>query len=324
MMRRLIALLLFFFAVPAAAQLQPHAAPPMVFRTLPSPYGAPAWSPTADYVKFGQDEPGYRRWVAAQPWRPALVSGFHQYLASHGVAYVVPTWQLLRTASQWYNCGAEPFEIPPSSEWPNLVGALRYVQHYVVPAIGRVEAVSVYRNPNLNACAGGAPESAHRHMFAIDMVPLRPTTREAMIDTLCVNHAYQGSRYGVGLGFYTKLRFHIDTWKFRRWGQRDTGIAACAPTLARLNIEPPKPLVAVAATAAPTASAPVPTKMPPAAPSASTTVIAPAPVPVPVPAAPSTSVAATPVTPQGPATSALPPPPVAPPPVVSDPLAPLN
>lgn len=255
--------------------------------------------------------------MAAQRWRPAAVSGFHNYLASYGVAYVVPTWQLLRTASQWHRCGAEPFEIPPASEWPNLVGALRYIQSFVVPSIGPVEAVSVYRNPALNACAGGAPESAHRHMFAIDMVPLRPTTREAMIDTLCTAHAYQGSRYGVGLGFYTKLRFHVDTWKFRRWGQRDAGIAACAPTLARLNLNPPRPTVAVATVAAPasTASVPAPTlsAAPPAAP---TTVLLPSPIPSPA-SRPSAA-----ISPAGPATSAFPPTP--PPPVVSDPLAPLN
>lgn len=246
MMRRLFALFMLLLAGPAVAQVPatgfpaivrplPYPVPQRPVLVQPGPYGA--WRPTADYVTAGQDEPGYRRWVASRPWRSATVSGFHQYLATYGVAYVVPTWQLLRTASDWQRCGAEPFEIPPSSEWPNLVGALRYIQSYVVPAIGPVEAVSVYRNPALNACAGGAPESAHRHMFAIDMVPLRPTSRTAMIDRLCTAHAYQGGRYAVGLGFYTKLRFHVDTWKFRRWGRDDNGGSACSPTLARLNIQ---------------------------------------------------------------------------------------
>ena len=34
--------------------------------------------------------------------------------------------------------------------------------------IGDVEAMSGYRNPELNACAGGAKESAHRRFFALD------------------------------------------------------------------------------------------------------------------------------------------------------------
>ncbi|MFC7536404.1 hypothetical protein ACFQPG_03370 [Sphingomonas sp. GCM10030256] len=315
-MGRLLAILLILLAGPATAQVQAAPAPALVFRTLPS--AGPVWSPTGDYVMIGQDEPGYRRWMMAQPWRSAAVSGFHQYLASYGVAYVVPTWQLLRTASQWHRCGAEPFEVPPTSEWPNLVGALRYVQSYVVPAIGPVEAVSVYRNPALNACAGGAPESAHRHMFALDMVPLRPISRTAMIDTLCTAHAYQGGRFGVGLGFYSKLRFHVDTWRFRRWGERDPGVAACAPTLARLNVAPPAPTVAVAAAATPTVRGPVAVSTAPA-PSAQPPLVA-VPTPVPAPAKPAASVA---VTSQGPATSALPPP-VSAPPVVSDPLSPLN
>ena len=66
----------------------------------------------------------------------------------------------------------QPFEVPPTDEWPHMVQTLRYVRDYVIPAVGPVEAVSVYRNPALNVCAGGAPESAHRLDSAIDMVPL--------------------------------------------------------------------------------------------------------------------------------------------------------
>jgi hypothetical protein len=35
---------------------------------------------------------------------------------------------------------------------------------------------------------------------------------------LCGVHGRGGSAYGVGLGFYAFLRFHVDTTKFRRWG----------------------------------------------------------------------------------------------------------
>lgn len=208
------------------------------------PYPAPAqsyWNPTADYVTAGQDEPGYRYWMARQPWRPGLVSSFHRYLSAAGVAYVVPTWQLLRTASDWQRCGAEPFEVPPAHEWDNVVQTLRFVRDYVVPAVGPVEPVSVYRNPILNACAGGAKESVHKQLSAIDMVPLRPTNRTELIDRLCLAHTNSGARYAVGLGFYTKLRFHVDSWKYRTWGRNNAGARACAP------VEPPvEPVIAQA------------------------------------------------------------------------------
>ena len=143
---------------------------------------------------------------------------FNDYLATYGVAGVVPTWQLLRTASDWQRCGAPPFEIAPTSEWPNIVQTLRYIRDRVMPVVGPVEPVSAYRNVALNHCAGGADESAHRFMQAIDMVPLRPTTREALIRDLCAVHRREGEPYGVGLGFYAFLRFHIDTRQFRKWG----------------------------------------------------------------------------------------------------------
>ena len=73
-----------------------------------------------------------------------------------------------------------------------MVQTLRFVRDYVIPAIGPVEPVSVYRNPVLNACAGGAPESAHKHYSAIDMVPLKPITREALMKTLCGVHSQHG------------------------------------------------------------------------------------------------------------------------------------
>ena len=147
-------------------------------------------------------------------------------------AGIVPTWQLLRTATAWQRCGGQPFEIPPTSEWPNIVQTLRYVRDYVIPAVGPVEPVSGYRNPALNVCAGGAQESAHKHYSAIDLVPLRPTTREQLMQTLCAAHGRRGPAYGVGLGFYAFLRFHVDTTKYRRWNM-DPAVASHCPPIVR-------------------------------------------------------------------------------------------
>ena len=197
-MMRWLLLLVMFASSPAIAQ--------------------PVFNPAASYITPGQDEPGYRAWMARASWRPVYVKAFNDYLVSNGVGGVAPTWQLLRTATDWGKCGAEPFEVPPVNAWPNIVAALRYVGAFVEPAIGPVEVVSVYRNPRLNACAGGAPESTHRTMGAVDMVPLRPTTREALMSSLCRVHVGSGSWNSIGLGFYRGLRFHIDAKKFRAWG----------------------------------------------------------------------------------------------------------
>jgi len=186
------------------------------------------WEPTAPYVTAGQDEPGYRNWYMASPRHAGAVSAFNAYLSYYGVSGIVPTWQLLRTASDWQKCGAAPFEVPPPESWPNVVQTLRYIRDKVIPVVGLVEPISAYRNPTLNQCAHGARESAHRYFQAVDLVPLRPTTREALIRNLCSTHASSGAPYGVGLGFYVGLRFHIDSRKFRTWGAKDDGTIACA------------------------------------------------------------------------------------------------
>ena len=212
-MRRL-AFLLIACASGAAAQ------PPAWVPGMP-------WQPTDPYIVIGQDEPGYRNWYLASPAHPGQVKALNDYLVTYGVGGIVPTWQLLRTASDWYKCGAPAFEVPPHEDWPNVVQTLRYIRDQVIPVIGPVEPVSVYRNEQLNQCAAGAKESAHRFMQAVDLVPLKPMTRDAMIQQLCTVHAQSGEPYGVGLGFYVGLRFHIDSRKFRTWGVNDEGTIAC-------------------------------------------------------------------------------------------------
>jgi hypothetical protein len=179
---------------------------------------AARFDPAAEYITPGQDEPGYQQWVLAAPDRAAQVRGLYGYLLAHNVGGVVPTWQLTRTATSWRSCGAQPFEVPPESEWPNLVETLKYVRDHIIPVVGPVEPVSVYRNEVLNVCAGGAADSAHRHFFALDLVPLRPTTRDALMRGVCAIHSWQGGGYEVGLGFYKGLRFHVDSKKYRKWG----------------------------------------------------------------------------------------------------------
>ena len=236
------------------------------------------WNPAAAYISAGQDEPGYRSWYLAAPWRAAQVKSYNEYLATHQVAGILPTWQLLRTATSWQECGGQPFEVPPAEDWPNMVQTLRYVHDYVVPAVGPVEAVSVYRNPTLNQCAGGAPESAHKLDSAIDLVPLRPTDRITLMRTLCGIHSEHGAPYNAGLGFYAFLRFHVDSTKFRRWNM-DPAVAAECPPLIRpediASVGQPAPAQAAPAPATglpgpPTTTAPGGTPAAPAATAAKT------------------------------------------------------
>lgn len=217
-MRRFLLFWLLLFATPVGVGAQPYRASP--------------FNPAADYVTAGQDEPGYQSWYKAAGWRPIYVRAFHNYLVTNGVGGVAPTWQLLRTASEWQRCGADPFEVPPTADWPNIVETLRFVRDNIVPVLGPVEPVSVYRNPMLNACAGGAQTSTHREMGAVDIVPLRPITREALMVQLCAIHtAHSGSNNG--LGFYKGLRFHIDARKYREWGTSGArGGYGCAAVLA--------------------------------------------------------------------------------------------
>jgi hypothetical protein len=219
-----------FLATAAFAQTPPQSGPVQASQAPAAPAPASA-SPAAPYITAGQDEPGYRSWYLSTPAHAGEVKSFNDYLESAQVGGVLPTWQLLRTATAWHDCGQQPFEVPPSSEWPHIVQTLRYVRDHVIPAIGPVEAVSVYRNPVLNQCAGGAPESAHKLDSAIDMVPLRPITREELMKILCADHSKYGAPYNAGLGFYAFLRFHIDSAKFRRWNMDPAVAALCPPIL---------------------------------------------------------------------------------------------
>jgi uncharacterized protein YcbK (DUF882 family) len=86
-----------------------------------------------------------------------------------------------------------------------------------------VQAVSGYRDDALNKCANGAPQSAHRHFYAVDLVPVRAIDRSGLIRELCAVHQRRGQAYDTGLGFYSGTRFHIDSKGFRRWGPDGSG-----------------------------------------------------------------------------------------------------
>lgn len=172
----------------------------------------------AQELPEGQSEAEYQAWYASSSGVRGQVLSFEAWQEAAGVRGVLPTWQILRTASMWRECGGQPFEVPPHTFWPDMVRTLKFIRDRVRPALGPLEAVSGFRNPALNACARGSGRSAHLDYFALDLVPLQPTTRRQLFERICAVHARYGEAAGVGLGFYTFLRFHIDTRGFRRWG----------------------------------------------------------------------------------------------------------
>ena len=179
----------------------------------------------------GQSADDFRAWLSRSPAHRAELGAFRDYLAARGVQSVVPMWQLVRTSSSWRQCDAEPFETPPTDKWDHIVKTLQFVRDDVVPAIGEVEALSAYRNAALNACSDGAPKSAHREFFALDLTPVsKAVARADMIRSVCAAHARDGRAYETGLGFYSGRRFHVDSSGFRKWGAN--GKSATSPCVA--------------------------------------------------------------------------------------------
>jgi hypothetical protein len=207
----------------AAAAAVPVA--PIVHKASPPPFGLDAHAHEHESgLAPGQTADDFRNWLRASPAHSAQLTEFRKYLAAEGVDSVVPLWQLVRTSSSWSECGAEPFEAPPADKWAHIVETLKFVRDEVVPAVGAVEALSGYRNDKLNSCSDGAPKSAHRQFFALDLTPVnKAVTRADMIRSVCVSHARDGRAYEAGLGFYTGRRFHVDSHGFRKWGPDGRG-----------------------------------------------------------------------------------------------------
>ena len=151
------------------------------------------------------------------------VRSFRSFLTENRVQDVLPVWQLVRTSSSWRECSAGRFEVAPAQQWSNIVDTLAFVKSEVRPAVGEVEALSAFRNDQLNGCSNGKPKSAHRLFFAMDLIPVGDINRIGMIDRLCTAHAERGVEYRVGLGFYSGSRFHIDSSGFRKWGADGRG-----------------------------------------------------------------------------------------------------
>jgi len=140
---------------------------------------------------------------------------FREMLVDARLYGVVPIHQLLRSASDWRLCKASPFAVPPASHWPAVRSTLALIQALDQQGIlSQFEVVSAYRDPRLNACAGGAPSSAHMRAFAVDL--LLPPWADP--NPLCRFWQQHGHAWNMGLGRYPSGRIHIDTAGYRTWG----------------------------------------------------------------------------------------------------------
>jgi len=216
--------------VPAAPAGTPAGAPRTALeaRELPSRPAVPTVAAPAPETRGdmapGQSRADYYAWLAGNPRHRAEVEAFRAHLAAQGLDNVVPIWQLVRTSSSWRACNADRFEVAPRDKWAHITTTLRFIRDEVEPALGDVEAVSGYRNDRLNRCSAGAPQSAHRNFFALDLAPVNPrVTRAQMIRQVCAAHARDGRAYNTGLGFYNGERFHVDSNGFRKWGADGRG-----------------------------------------------------------------------------------------------------
>ncbi|MCW2268233.1 MULTISPECIES: D-Ala-D-Ala carboxypeptidase family metallohydrolase [Pseudomonas] len=140
---------------------------------------------------------------------------FREMLVDARLYGVVPIYQLLRSASDWRLCRAEPFAVAPASQWPAVRSTVQLLKTLGDQGILRqFEVVSAYRDPQLNRCAGGALASAHTRAFAVDVLLPRWTDPTP----LCTFWQAHGKAWNMGLGRYPSGRIHIDTAGFRTWG----------------------------------------------------------------------------------------------------------
>lgn len=170
-----------------------------------------AWSQTDE-----RDAARFARWRLAHE---AQVKPFEGFLERERLSDVAPLHELLRSASMWKECKAEPFQVPPRAQWPEVRQVLQLLALLRErKLLDRIEVVSAYRDEALNRCAGGSPRSAHRRSFAIDLAPL---ARERAV-ALCRFWREHGAPLAMGLSRYPTGRIHVDRAGYRTWGEDRT------------------------------------------------------------------------------------------------------
>ncbi|WP_332823570.1 hypothetical protein [Ramlibacter sp.] len=212
---------------PPPATIPGPVTPPLDRPVPPAPLTPP---PAVPEPKLADGERGPVLFAHWRTSNAAQVDRFEQFLAREDLAGVVPTYQLLRSASMWKECKADPFDVPPPALWPKVrevLVLLRELRRERV--LSDFEVVSAYRAPVLNRCAGGAPGSSHQ-IFAVDIAPIA----EAAGLRLCGFWREQGQQWDMGVSRYPSGRIHIDRNGFRTWGaSHKRGSSYCLDTADR-------------------------------------------------------------------------------------------
>lgn len=155
-------------------------------------------------------------------WRHAHredVDSYERYLHAEGVAGIVPLRDLLRSGRRWKPCGIDEFVVPPREAWHAMTATLRVVGDLRGAGIILAPVVaSSFRTTAFNRCEGGSARSRHLANNALDF-DLGADAGQRLCDWWRTH----GNTRGVGLGFYTPRRIHIDTAGFRTWGSDHTG-----------------------------------------------------------------------------------------------------
>ena len=161
----------------------------------------------------------FRQWA-----RDHDITAFQTYLREHGIRRLPPANELVATASDWQRCGASAFDIPPRAHWPQAAATYRLLDHLHDRDIVRdYRVVSTWRNPDLNACAGGAARSTHARHYAVDLIP---EGNGVDMPALCAFWKREGRRWNMGLSRYPSGRIHIDVVRYRTWGADHSGATA--------------------------------------------------------------------------------------------------
>lgn len=186
----------------------------------------------------------YNDWLAKHPHYASQIKAYEQYLHKQLGTEVPPMYELLTTARSWQDCGYEPYEVPPQELWDNMLPTLRLYSilkwRGILPSTTQIR--SVYRNPELNRCAGGATSSKHMVNAAIDIwVPEYGDGSPQLYDLkdkLCTFWKNEGQSYNFGLGLYATGAIHFDTQGYRKWGlQFSSANSPCREILEKLHTD---------------------------------------------------------------------------------------
>ena len=132
----------------------------------------------------------------------------------------------------------QPFEVPPTSEWANIVATLRLCRLVYRPGDRPGRAGVGLSQPRAQRLRRRrrrqhAPRDGRgRHR------PAAARSRAmALMQGLCAIHVANADVTNAGLGFYKGLRFHIDARKYREWGTQGMhGGFGCVAVLAESGI----------------------------------------------------------------------------------------